>query len=592
MVKQSFKKAGLLLILYTLVIIGIFVIQFRNESLISNVSGLLRMSVSQMQTPEGETVLKNDFHVSFNGISFSADDAHPVRLTTADGNVHNLTLLSWEQASPLAYSFTFSEDTTLVFAITDTSSQASLSISAHLPSQAKSLSFTYKPTSGFSVTGQSSSKQTVSSKNVSYKMTAPIIDDNEITLTRTAAVAMYNYYDERAVFTVENVPADENAAAEYAGVVAQVHEKIVTLTEDALKENKVLTENVIAAYVAEMAATGRYEKAIATVPDSFKKGNKRTYITAPYFNTLVQMNPSLVMAGENMQSMVSNAVSQRLLDVFAVSNLADYMMRESTSASVQALVALPANFPEFQPTVSQATGIIKTYLQLAKAGSPFADSLSAVSKLCLDSIEKSCKQNGNLIILTEKNSAVNFLQTIETGQVLVRYGEYSDAEAYVNVGKILVASAFDQTPALDLRAVAELYPIFVDNNPNYPHTQLLGRYHGESVWAWTAATVLTYSEDAAGTKATITIDFPQGSSHYFIMNGIRPFTEIEIYGVPFRTDPRFESYNSSGYVYNERTHTLMIKSRQKAQVETIRLSFRQNTPPQSSGEQTEQKTTE
>ena len=41
----------------------------------------------------------------------------------------------------------------------------------------------------------------------------------------------------------------------------------------------------------------------------------------------------------------------------------------------------------------------------------------------------------------------------------------------------------------------------------------------------------------------------------------------------FRTDPRFETYNSSGYVYKKSSETLLLKSRHKSQVEKVRLVY-------------------
>ena len=50
--------------------------------------------------------------------------------------------------------------------------------------------------------------------------------------------------------------------------------------------------------------------------------------------------------------------------------------------------------------------------------------------------------------------------------------------------------------------------------------------------------------------------------------------------MPFRTDPKFESYNSSGYVYNAETQTMFFKSLHKAQRETIKLYYSaEPTPP-------------
>ena len=60
-----------------------------------------------------------------------------------------------------------------------------------------------------------------------------------------------------------------------------------------------------------------------------------------------------------------------------------------------------------------------------------------------------------------------------------------------------------------------------------------------------------------------------------ILNNVEPFKNIEIYGMKFRTDPRFETYNSSGYVYNARTKTLFLKYRQKSEIEVVRLIYKE-----------------
>ena len=47
----------------------------------------------------------------------------------------------------------------------------------------------------------------------------------------------------------------------------------------------------------------------------------------------------------------------------------------------------------------------------------------------------------------------------------------------------------------------------------------------------------------------------------------------------FRTDPRFETYNSSGYVYKKSSETLLLKSRHKSQLEKVRLVYHAKPAP-------------
>ena len=57
------------------------------------------------------------------------------------------------------------------------------------------------------------------------------------------------------------------------------------------------------------------------------------------------------------------------------------------------------------------------------------------------------------------------------------------------------------------------------------------------------------------------------------LKGIPAFQQIFIYDMAFRTDPRFETYNSSGYVYKSDSQTLLLKSRHKSENENIRMSY-------------------
>ncbi len=54
---------------------------------------------------------------------------------------------------------------------------------------------------------------------------------------------------------------------------------------------------------------------------------------------------------------------------------------------------------------------------------------------------------------------------------------------------------------------------------------------------------------------------------------------LYIYDVAFRTDPRFESYNSSGYVYLKESSSLLLKSRHRSRREEIRLIYKEPVSP-------------
>lgn len=578
MFKHPFRKAFFLTFLYGFIIIGIFVLQFRSESVIFENAGLLRVSVAQTQDEDGNLNLKNTVTATFKGISFTADDVHPALLLNSKTQEQlPLTLLSWEQPNAQSFKFNFTEDTSLTFSVSDTTPRASLSVTATLPKNSDSLSIYYKPVSGYSVTEQSRSKQLFSSKDISYTMSANQIQDTRIILTKNAATAMYTRLDPTKAFAFTSIPTDSQTAtaAAYETTIKNFRASIVSKSNTAFADASAIPENAVAAYVAELASQAQYQQAIATVPDSFKNGSRRTYFTAPYFNTLVAMNPSLVMANENFDSMIENALERQSTEVFSAENLADYLLRNEKQEKVQQLTELPASLENYQPTLTQATAILQVYLSLKKSDSPLAKPLETVLQSCLEVITDSCELSvsDDTLILQNRDFPATFTQTVETGAALIHYGKAFSSPEYCAGGYMLINTAFAKNPDIELRTLAEIYPILIKNNANYPHSLVLDKTGEETVWAWTCATNITYKENENSTEAEITVSFRQGDSHYIILNGIKPFTGIEIYGLSFHTDPRFETYNSSGYVYNAKTHTLFLKSRHKVANEKIRLYF-------------------
>jgi hypothetical protein len=71
----------------------------------------------------------------------------------------------------------------------------------------------------------------------------------------------------------------------------------------------------------------------------------------------------------------------------------------------------------------------------------------------------------------------------------------------------------------------------------------------------------------------VSVDFAAGETHYMMIRGLRPFTKIQLYGIDFRTDPRFERYDSSGWAYSASEQTLILKMKHKSPIEHVRIYF-------------------
>lgn len=564
-----------LIVLFAVLIVGIFVLQFKAESAVSKNVGALRISLAQTDAKEGPSSLRNQFRVSFRGIQFTASDSVPAEISTSDSKTQvPLVLESMENPDDLSALFKFTDGSSLLFSVTDKSNQAQLIVSAKPASGYSQMSLSWKPASGYSIKEQSANRILLASKSSNYALNAPMVTAERIYFNSNELTATFTGYDPRKRFAFESVLslplADQKS---YESTVKQVRTNLLErFTQAATSSDpSVLTEQAVVSYVAEMAQTGHFNEALDAVPDSFKRGNKRTYISSPFFDNLANMNNSLIIQTNKYQSMVSNSISTQNFDIFTVEGIDMYILREKMTPAIKTLLSLPANTKGFKPSLAQAQGILKIYSTIYKNDPKFALLLSNVLPVCEQTIAESCKIEDQKITVTENNVLLTITQNVSLGSTLIDYGQTTGRFEFTAAGYLIVNSSVNESELLSLKVLSEIYPLVCPENSFIPHTEILGYYGTKAVWAWTCAQKITYTKAEDGT-ADINITYPLGFTHYVIFNGIPTFhANIEIQHQKFRTDPRFETYNSSGYVYLSTEQTLFIKSRHKSEVELIKL---------------------
>ena len=177
-----------------------------------------------------------------------------------------------------------------------------------------------------------------------------------------------------------------------------------------------------------------------------------------------------------------------------------------------------------------------------------------------------------MLTISENDTFVSVVQAVHTGIALLRYGQVSGNSTYSKAGRVIINSYISESSSFDLRTLSTIYALLAYDNWYYPHVTLINSIGKNAMWAWTCAKDITYSKDSEG-ALTLSIEFPLEYTHYVILKGIPAFEQIFIYDMAFRTDPRFETYNSSGYIYKSETDTLMLKSRHKSEIEKVKMSY-------------------
>lgn len=575
MIKHPIRKFLGLTVLYSVIILGIFLLQFRSETALSQSFAGLRLQLVETQSDSQQRLLKNTFQATYKGLNIFADDQSPVTITKADDTVQPVSLYSWKEIDASNFTLYFDQAIALHFSIKTDDTGDFLSIEAELPEDTKNIAISYKPTSGYLVTEQNTRRLIISSKQQQYEVSAAEITSSHLVLSDMEQFATYNTFDPLYGFEFSMVNAlPLSAETTFVETISKFKTDFIQLASQSLSETS--TEQMVVAYVAAMAENRQYREAINKIPSSLKTGSRRTFLSAPYFNSLTAMNPSLQRHMENRRSMIDYAIQQKSLDIFTIQDLAQVLCTMEGNGLVEELLAMPASLADFNPSVAQAAGILDTYTQLVALNRNLSVGLQPILNNCLEIIAAACMLENNIIRLEENDAALPILDSISVGMSLISYGQLTGNIDYRATGNLIVNSYITPEVSSNLHIMTELYPIVVPNNPYYPHIQIIADAsmsgNNTPVWAWTVARDTSYVRDSEG-NVTITLDFPSGETHHAIINGIRPFRRIDIYDISFRTDPKFESYNSSGYVFDAETQTLLLKSLHKVQREAIKFYY-------------------
>ena len=584
MTRHPIRKFLGLFVLYTVIILGIFALQFRSQSIFSKNFAQLRLTLTQNKDETQNIPYSDTFYIAYKGMTLFSDEENKSVLTYANGNQVPLVFSNWKEIDENSFELLFSENVSLLCKVSGEKKEV-LNISANLPAKAKEISIPYKFSKSYTVTDSSAKKMLLKSNNTQTELKAPEIKETEIVLLASNKNLIYSDYVPITRFTFDSILENPLALLDsYMQSKKDIKSASVNLFASSLDS---LTEQSVNAYMAEMTPKGKYLDSIAQVPQSFKDGTRRTYISAPYLNNLVNMNNSLVMQLENLDYKLNFALEKKDLSIFETENLAQFLLTRKSSIANQVL-QLPASLEVFEPSTEQASGILNTYALLKPEYPEMADLLSPILDKSLEVVETACFTENDLLFVSSNNEKLNNLQSIRIGKSLVNYGSVTKNTTVQAGGYMLINSQVPSVENLDLRTSGEIYAILEEDSSYYPHMNFIHKENGITTWAWTVAQSISYAKDEEGT-ITLATKFPQGATHYMIINNIEPFKSIEIYGMKFRTDPRFETYNSSGYVYNARTKTLFLKYRHKSETEIVKLIYKEE-PPKEEVVETEEET--
>ncbi len=599
-------KFFFLTVLYTAVIIGVFILQFKTETIIARNIGGMELSLSSAKDKDNNDILKNRFRIDYEGLTFSSEANAPASARIAGKEEPEpLVLESWTKNSGNEINLRFGGGASISFtsyksnannATESTSTGPLLSITAELPENYESISIPYTISNAYSIsqgviqgkTKDESGSLTLQRDEDYFKLSGPRFSSTastgSMTLAKATPAAFYTSFIPVREFLFESVAGlpltDDNS---YSATKTAFKRELRSKFQSVLDTKSSFTEKAAVAYIADMAQDNKFNIALNSIPSTFKNSPVRTYLSTPYLANIIPLSNGLRTREATLAAAVKNAVSTKSLAFFSQDGLTDYLLIHKRDTGITDALAIPAVLDESQITLKEASAILSVYVALDSQDATFADSLGPAIEKCLSVIRKYLTLDDTMLTVGKRSDAedgdaavppeaeLSRTDKILLGQALRDYGDTIGDTAIQETGNLLVNQELQDTASLSLTEMGELYPRIIQENRFYPHVQILGYYGKKAVWAWTCAPNIDYKVAASGTT-DVNIDFTLSYTHYVTFTGIPTFhSRIQIQNLDFHTDKNFEIYNSSGFVYDEVQQTLYLKSRHKSRLELIRL---------------------
>lgn len=567
---RSFRRGLSFLVIDLAIIIGIFVLQFRTDSTIIEKIGGLQVTLEKIENPETDVILQNKLVVSYNGLNFFSDDQNSAKIVPAGKTKpQNIVLKDWKTRENAGFTFVFSNDVEINFDVSGDQEDATLSVTTNYPDSVEQILLPYSFSYNMKIQKDEGNKVVLNGKKLSWSFTTNQVQDGLICFNSKDAMAHYAIFDDTKKFTFDTITelafADE---ALYKKTVDTFKNNLISSFKNALAENN-FTEASAVAYVAAMSEKGRYQQALEEFPTTYKRSDKRTYVSAPYFNNLSKMNTTLDDFIKKSNQEITSAMSSGNKAILASENIAARLMIYDKKSAVTTFLESVAATDMELATLEQTSAFVKTYVELSAYNSEFAAILSPLMEKCMERFTAACDYENEVLTLKENDQFLSVNQGVDIGVAIMRYGMTTNQPVYTKAGRVIVNSYLAEGSSFDLRTLTTLYPILAYDNWYYPHFTFL-KTDSDLMWAWTCAKSITATEDSEN-GLTLSIDFPENEIHHVLFKGIPKFGTIYIYNIAYRTDPRFETYNSSGYVYKDEGNTLLLKSRHKSKIETVRM---------------------
>jgi hypothetical protein len=352
-------------------------------------------------------------------------------------------------------------------------------------------------------------------------------------------------------------------------------------------------EDSVVAYAAEALRRGSYKAAVSAIPASFITGSRYSYESSVYLGRMDLAFRSFINLEREKISRLSRLINEKSLDILREPHVFEFLATRAYLNFMDDSRELIRSIDPATVNLESAAGILEGDLDLRGRHNPGENPFERLADQACFVISENIQRLEDDLVLVVRGGHVDTEFNLRLGKALAAWAEAKEQEDWAGAGRSMVLSVLSLTgetgdipagftlsdegslvPEDTSISAPRIYRILAAHSPEfsdyYPRAAGIGA-SVNGIWAWTAAQELSASTD--GAVMDIAVTFPIGETHYMMIRGIRPFTKIQLYNIDYRTDPQFERYDSSGWVYQAQDQVLVLKMKHRTAVEHIRIFY-------------------
>ncbi|HTP60343.1 MAG TPA: hypothetical protein VMM82_15580, partial [Spirochaetia bacterium] len=239
-------------------------------------------------------------------------------------------------------------------------------------------------------------------------------------------------------------------------------------------------------------------------------------------------------------------------------------------------------------TAAQLLGVLESLEDYATYAGDDADVLSDARTLITNRILPllvTSREGG--VFLSDQGGTIDVKQSVRCGSLLVRASALLSSSQFGALGRALIVSALSfsetngflpgtltvssghataQAGTIGPESVYALLPL----GRHLPHEVPLFQLMGPGCRVWTAADLASAVQ--ADGEIRLVFAYPAGIPQYLVFQGVRPFKQMRLHGIPWHSDSTYAKY-SDGWDYDAATRTLFMKITGKQDKEEVDFTF-------------------